>query len=180
MNMSSYNILIAGFGGQGILFAGKVLATAGLLADRHLSWLPSYGPEMRGGTANCSVCISDQPIGSPLVTAPDILMVMNIPSYDKFIDAVVPGGTVVIDSTLVDKKTDREDISAHYIPATMLAKEHDLSGLANIILLGKLMRETGFLPVDQVKEALISSVPARKEHLKALNEQAFLLGFDYD
>ena len=90
--MANHNMVMAGFGGQGILFSGKVVAYAGLIDEKEVSWLPSYGPEMRGGTANCSVCISDEPIASPLVTSPDILMVMNTPSYEKFIDTVVPGG----------------------------------------------------------------------------------------
>ena len=97
----TYTTLLAGFGGQGILFTGKVMAYAGLVEGREVSWLPSYGPEMRGGTANCSVTISDEPIGSPLIINPNIFVAMNLPSYDKFIDKVMPGGTVVIDSTLV-------------------------------------------------------------------------------
>jgi len=96
------NMLLAGFGGQGVLFAGKIIAYAGLMEDRQVSWLPSYGPEMRGGTANCSVCLSDQPIGSPLVLNPELLIVMNLPSYDKFIGTVTPGGIAVIDSALSD------------------------------------------------------------------------------
>ena len=101
--MALKNFILAGFGGQGILFSGKVVAYTGLMDGKEVSWLPSYGPEMRGGTANCSVCISDEPIGSPLVLTPDILMAMNLQSYDKFIDTVAPGGFAAIDSTLVDK-----------------------------------------------------------------------------
>ena len=102
--MALKNFLLAGFGGQGILFSGKVIAYSGLMDGKEVSWLPSYGPEMRGGTANCSVCISDEPIGSPLVLSPDVLMAMNLQSFDKFINTVVPGGIAVIDSTLVDKR----------------------------------------------------------------------------
>ena len=119
--MALKNFLLAGFGGQGILFSGKVIAYSGLMDGKEVSWLPSYGPEMRGGTANCSVCISDDPIGSPLVLSPDVLMAMNLQSFDKFINAVVSGGTAVIDSTLVDKKTERTDITSIYVPATALA-----------------------------------------------------------
>ena len=115
------NILLAGFGGQGILFAGKVIAYAGLMDSKEISWLPSYGPEMRGGTANCSVCISDEAIGSPLVTNPDIFVAMNLPSFDKFINDVQPGGIVLIDSSLIDKKVERTDVTAFYVPATKLA-----------------------------------------------------------
>ena len=98
-------LLLAGFGGQGILFAGKFLAYAGLLEGRQLSWLPSYGPEMRGGTANCSVILSDEPVGSPIVSNPDILVAMNLPSLDKYEDAVVPGGMIFVDSTLIKRYT---------------------------------------------------------------------------
>ena len=97
-------ILIAGFGGQGVLFTGKFLAYKGLLEGREVSWLPSYGPEMRGGTANCSVILSDDPVGSPIVSNPDSLIVMNLPSYDKYEQSVVPGGKVFVDSTLIDRK----------------------------------------------------------------------------
>ncbi|MBR0523249.1 MAG: 2-oxoacid:acceptor oxidoreductase family protein, partial [Firmicutes bacterium] len=104
------NILIAGFGGQGILFAGKVLAYKGLLEDKQLSWLPSYGPEMRGGTANCNIIISDEPVGSPIVFEPDILVVMNRPSLDKYEKEVVPGGMILVDSAMVDRKVERTDV----------------------------------------------------------------------
>ena len=136
--MRDMNAILAGFGGQGILFMGKVIAYAGLYDDKQVSWLPSYGPEMRGGTANCSVCISDEQICSPLVNTPNALIVMNLPSFDKFIDKVVPGGTVIVDSALIEKKTDRTDIDVHYVPATAMAEENGLKGLANIILMGKL------------------------------------------
>jgi 2-oxoglutarate ferredoxin oxidoreductase subunit gamma len=174
--MADYNILLAGFGGQGILFSGKVIAYAGLTEGKEVSWLPSYGPEMRGGTANCSVCLSDKPIGSPLVLTPDVLVAMNLPSYDKFIDTVVPGGTAIVDSTLIDKRTERTDISAHYIPATALAEENGLKGLANIIIIGKLLKETGFASLDAVKAAIKKSVPARKQHLVESNIKAIELG----
>ena len=102
--MKDLNIVFAGFGGQGILFAGKVVAYAGLIEGRELSWLPSYGPEMRGGTANCSICLSDEPIGSPLVTNPNVLIAMNRPSLDKFVNEVEPGGTILLDSSLIDER----------------------------------------------------------------------------
>lgn len=177
--MALQNILLAGFGGQGILFAGKVAAYSGLMDGKEVSWLPSYGPEMRGGTANCSVCISDEPIGSPLVLAPGALMAMNIQSYDKFIDAVVPGGIAVIDSTLVDKKSDRTDISCIYVPATALANERELSGLANIILLGTLLRHSGFASEAAVEQAIAKCVPPKKQHLLEPNMRAIRLGMEY-
>lgn len=174
--MATTNILLAGFGGQGILFAGKVLAYAGLMEDRQVSWLPSYGPEMRGGTANCSVCISDEPIGSPLVHSPDILIAMNTPSYDKFIDAVVPGGAVIIDSTLVDRKCTRDDIDVYYVPSTHLANENDLHGLANIILLGKLSAVRNVLDDASIDHAIDKCVPPKKVHLVEANKRAIALG----
>src|SRR5512136_1934654 len=112
------NVLLAGFGGQGVLFAGKLIAEAGLIEGREVSWLPSYGPEMRGGTANCSVCLSDEPIGSPLVLEPDVLIAMNQPSVDKFIGEVVPGGIVIVDTTMVATVPEREDVTIFKLPAT--------------------------------------------------------------
>ena len=149
-------IIIAGFGGQGVLFTGKFMAYAGLYQGFEVSWLPSYGPEMRGGTANCSACISDEPIGSPLVLSPDVLMAMNLQSFDKFINTVVPGGIAVIDSTLVDKKTERTDITPIYVPATALASENDLQGLANIILIGTIFKYTQFADFEAVKKQSIN------------------------
>ncbi len=171
--------LFAGFGGQGILFSGKVMAYAGLLESREVSWMPSYGPEMRGGTANCSVCISDEPIGSPLVTDPDLFVVMNIPSYLKYIDSVRPGGMVFIDSFLIDRKTERKDIRAFYVPATKLASENHLDGLANMIMLGKVLKETGFAAYDSVVAGLRKSVPARRANLVDANIKAIGIGLHY-
>lgn len=174
--MASYNMVMAGFGGQGVLFSGKVIAYAGLIEDQHVSWLPSYGPEMRGGTANCSICISDEPIGSPLVVAPQVLIAMNEPSYDKFIASVEPGGTVIIDSTLIAKKCERTDVNAYYVPATELADAKGLSGLANIILVGKLLKETGFCQYTSACKAIEKCVSARKQHLQVKNIEAIDLG----
>lgn len=171
-------ILLAGFGGQGVLFAGKILAYCGLMDSKELSWLPSYGPEMRGGTANCSVCISDQPIGSPLVLAPDILVAMNQPSYDKFIDAVKPGGKAFIDSTLIDTVCDRKDIECFYIPSSQLAEDNGLKGGSNIILLGNLIKETELFSLDTMKKAIEKVVPPSKAHLIANNFKAIEIGMN--
>lgn len=172
------SILLAGFGGQGILFTGKVIAYAGLVDEHEVSWLPSYGPEMRGGTANCSVTISDEPIGSPLIINPSALVAMNLPSLDKFIDNVLPGGIAVIDSTLITKKIERTDIKAFYVPATGLADEKELRGLANMIILGKLLKETKFAKYDSVIAGLRKSVPPRKAHLIDSNIKAISLGME--
>ncbi|MBQ4312603.1 MAG: 2-oxoacid:acceptor oxidoreductase family protein [Clostridia bacterium] len=177
--MSDYNFLLAGFGGQGILFAGKVIAYSGLIDEKQVSWLPSYGPEMRGGTANCSVCLSEQTIGSPLVTEPSGFVAMNLPSYDKFIGAVAPGGVVIVESSLIEKKTDRTDVKAFYVPATQLAEENGLKGLANIILIGKLWKETQFCTRDALYAAVKKSVPAKKAHLLDSNIKALEIGINF-
>ncbi len=174
------SILLAGFGGQGILFMGKVIAYAGLVEGREVSWLPSYGPEMRGGTANCSVSISDEPIGSPLIINPSSLVAMNYPSLEKFIGDVKPGGAVVIDSTLITAKVERTDVNAVYVPATKLADEKDLHGLANMIILGSLLHETGFAAYDSVVAGLRKSIPAKKAQLFDSNLKAIQLGMEYN
>lgn len=181
--MKNLNMIFAGFGGQGVLFAGKVAAYAGLIAGKEISWLPSYGPEMRGGTANCSVCVSEEPIGSPLVTAPNVLVAMNLPSLEKFIGAVEPGGTVLIDSTLIEKKVERTDISVFYLPASQLAEEKGLKGLSNMILVGKLFQEVcasggeySYCTPEVLDQAIQKCVPARKAEMLGLNRQAVALG----
>ena len=181
--MKDLNIVFAGFGGQGVLFAGKVAAYAGLLQGKEISWLPSYGPEMRGGTANCSVCISDEPIGSPLVTAPNVLVAMNLPSLDKFIDTVEPGGVVLVDSSLIDKKVERTDVTVHYLPSSSMAEEKGLQGLSNMILIGKLFHEVccgesehAFCTRETLDAAIQKCVPAKKAAMLELNRQAVELG----
>ena len=170
--------LLAGFGGQGILFAGKLLAYVGLYAGKEVSWLPSYGPEMRGGTCNCSVTVSDDPIGSPLILEPSELMVMNTPSFDKFIGTVKAGGMAFIDSTLVDGKTDRTDIKCFWIPATGLANENGLKGMANIILTGKILKETGLDDMAVIEKALQKVIPPKKANLLDANLKALQLGMN--
>lgn len=173
-------IQLAGFGGQGILFAGKVLAYCGMLADREVSWLPSYGPEMRGGTCNCSVTLSDDPIGSPTVYNPDILIVMNEPSFLKFIDNVKPGGCAFVDTTLVDSKSARTDISIYEIPATALAEQNELKGGANIILIGMLLKKTGIITLENIEAAVRKIVPPAKAQLIENNMKAIRIGYDYE
>ena len=177
--MKSVNMLIAGFGGQGVLFSGKVAAYAGLLEGREVSWLPSYGPEMRGGTASCSICIADEDIGSPQVNNPEILIAMNLPSYHKYINECVAGGVAIIDSSLISETTERTDIKVFSIPSTQLAEDNGLKGLSNIILLGKALKETGFADYESVKNAIQKSVPAKKAHMLENNLKALELGFGY-
>ncbi|MBQ1525130.1 MAG: 2-oxoacid:acceptor oxidoreductase family protein [Firmicutes bacterium] len=173
------NILIAGFGGQGILFAGKVLAYKGLLEDKQLSWLPSYGPEMRGGTANCNIIISDEPVGSPIVFEPDILVVMNRPSLDKYEKEVVPGGMILVDSAMVDRRVERTDVRAVYIPATTLASQLGTPGLANMVLVGKLMKECPELAGGSIEEVLHKVISARHADLFESNLNAVKKGMEY-
>ena len=175
----THQILIAGFGGQGVLFAGKFLAYKGMVEDKNISWLPSYGPEMRGGTANCSVVLSDMPVGSPIITTPDVLVAMNLPSLQKFVDTVAPGGKIFIDSTLIDAKVERTDVEAFYIPATQMAKDAGFSTLANMILMGKVIKETGAVRFDNNLETLKSFIPAKKEKLIDINCQALQAGYDF-
>ena len=170
------NILLAGFGGQGILFAGKVMAYAGMMEGKEISWLPSYGPEMRGGTANCSVCISDEKIGSPLVTNPDILIAMNLPSLEKFENDVVPGGTIIVDSSIIHKKVERDDVKTIYLDASSMAEENGLKGAANMVILGRMFAETSFCSYENLERGLRKSVPARKAYLVDSNLKAIGLG----
>lgn len=177
--MAAAQIVFAGFGGQGILFSGKFLAYNGLITEKQVSWLPSYGPEMRGGTANCSVIISDTPVGSPIVTNPDMLIVMNNPSLDKYEDAVVPGGKIFVDSSLIERKVKRTDVDVFYVPATALAAEKGLDTLANMILVGKLIKESGIVDFTYVDAVLDKIVSAKHLDLKQYNHQALQLGYDY-
>ncbi len=172
-------ILLAGFGGQGILFAGKQLVAMGMEVGKQVSWLPSYGPEMRGGTCNCSVNIEDEPIGSPLVTSPDMLIVFNKPSYDKFISKVLPGGIAFVDSSMVDNQCGRKDITEVRIPATELASENKLGNLANVIMLGRILKVTKLFDYDEFKAHLIASSPKSKPQLAELNAKALEIGYNY-
>ena len=177
--MKTTQILIAGFGGQGVLFAGKFLAYKGLMEDLQLSWLPSYGPEMRGGTANCSVVLSDTPVGSPIITTPDVLVAMNLPSLQKFVDSVVPGGQVYVDSTLIDVKVTRTDVEVFYIPATQMANEAGIGTLANMILTGYLLENHPELSFDGVENVVAAMVPPKKAGMVELNMKALNLGRNY-
>ena len=177
--MKTTQILFAGFGGQGVLFAGKFLAYKGLVQDMQVSWLPSYGPEMRGGTANCSVILSDTPVGSPIITNPDVLVAMNLPSLQKFVNDVVPGGIIILDSTLISAKVDREDVKVFYVPATQMAKDAGYPTLANMILTGKVLKESGAAAWEGNRETLEAFIPAKKAGLIDVNCQALQSGYDF-
>ena len=172
-------ILIAGFGGQGILFSGKFLAYKGLTEELQVSWLPSYGPEMRGGTANCNVILSDTPVGSPIITTPDVLIAMNLPSLQKYVGTVAKGGQIYVDSSLIDVKVERDDVEVFYIPATQMAKDEGIGSLANMIIIGHLLENHPELSFDGAQEVVESLVPAKKAALKELNMKALTLGKSY-
>ena len=171
-------ILLAGFGGQGILFAGKFLAYKGLTDGKNVSWLPSYGPEMRGGTASCSVILSDDPVGSPIISHPDILVAMNLPSLDKYEPTVVPGGMIFLDSSLIERKVARDDVKVFYIPATKLSSDNGMPNLANMIIMGKLLSETFGFDEDSLTATLKKVISARHSDLLNTNLAAMKLGRD--
>ena len=177
--MKTTQILFAGFGGQGILFSGKFLAYKGLLEDKQVSWLPSYGPEMRGGTANCSVILSEMPVGSPIITTPDVLVAMNLPSLQKYVDTVAPGGQIYVESSLIDMKVERTDVQVFYIPATQMAKEAGMSSMANMIVMGALLENHPELSFEGTEAVVEKLVPPQKAALKELNMKALLMGKNY-
>ena len=175
----TYETIMAGFGGQGLLFSGKVLAHAALIEGRELSWLPSYGPEMRGGTASCSVIVSDGQVGSPIVSNPDVLVAMNLPSLDRFEGSVVPGGTIFYDSSLIERKVARKDVNAVGVPATRLASENGFPTLANMILLGKILADRGEFTEEGIRGALGKVISARHADMLEVNLRAMQLGANY-
>ena len=177
--MKTTQILIAGFGGQGILFSGKFLAYKGLTEDLQVSWLPSYGPEMRGGTANCNVILSELPVGSPIITAPDVLVAMNLPSLQKYVNNVVSGGQIYVDSSLIDVEVERDDVEVFYIPATQMAKDEGIGTLANMIIVGHLLENHPELSFEGTDAVVDSLVPPKKAALKELNMKALNLGKNY-
>ncbi|WP_291561139.1 MULTISPECIES: 2-oxoacid:acceptor oxidoreductase family protein [unclassified Clostridium] len=174
--MASQEIIFAGFGGQGILSMGKFLAYAGMDANKNVSWLPSYGPEMRGGTANCSVIVTDEQVGSPIVTKPTSVVVMNRPSLDKFEKTLVKGGLLIIDSNLVDRDIERTDIEVIKIPAQDEATKVGSSQIANMVLLGALVAKTQIVSMDELLEALRGH---GKEKFFEINKKALEIGASY-
>ncbi len=173
-------ILISGFGGQGVLFAGKFIAYKGLTEGKNVSWLPSYGPEMRGGTASCSVILSDMPVGSPIVSEPDVLFAMNLPSFEKYVNTVKPGGCIIVDSSLIDKKVERDDVKAYYIPATKIAKDIDAPTLANMIMVGKMIKETNAISYEDLKVGLSKVISIKHADMMDVNLNAIETGYKYE
>ena len=171
--------LFSGFGGQGILFSGKFVAYKGLTDDKQVSWLPSYGPEMRGGTASCGVIVSDEQVGSPIVSKPDVLVAMNLPSLDRYESAVAPGGMIFADSTLIERKVERDDVKVFYIPATALASENGFPTLANMIIVGKVLKETGNYDDASIEATLKKVISAKRADMLEINKKAMALGAEY-
>jgi 2-oxoglutarate ferredoxin oxidoreductase subunit gamma len=172
----TYEIILSGFGGQGILFLGKMIALAGMIDGKEVSWIPSYGPEMRGGTANCSVVVSNRRIGTPVVTHPNVLVAMNRPSLEKFESTMQPGGHLLINKTLIEIPHTRQDIDVTYLEITGLAGELGNPRLANIVALGGLIGRVGLVSRDAVIEALKKELSGKKAALLDLNLKALDAG----
>ena len=172
-------IVIAGFGGQGVLFAGQVLAYAAMDSGLTVTWIPSYGPEMRGGTANCTVIISDEEIGSPIVRYPKAVIALNLPSLEKYEKMVKPGGVLIANSSLMDRGVSRTDISSVEIPANEIAEEIGNKRLMNMVTLGALLARLPVLPVAALEQALDDHLPARHKKLLPANYEALRRGAEF-
>lgn len=169
-------IIISGFGGQGTLFAGQLLAHAVMGKGLHVTWIPSYGPEMRGGKARCTVIVSDAEIGAPLVKRPSAAIVLNLPSFEAFEPAVRTDGVLVVNTSLIPLRSERADIRAIHLPATDLAEELGNTRLANVICLGALVGAMGIVRLDDIEKALEKNLPERHRKLLAMNYQALRRG----
>ncbi len=172
------SVIIAGFGGQGILFAGQVLAYAGLVDGREVVWMPSYGPEMRGGTANCTVVVSSDRVRSPLVANPLGVIAMNRPSFDRFESAVRPGGVLIVNSSLIDAQSTRTDIRVYGVPANHIAEELGSAKVANLVALGSYVGATQAVSTESILRGIAKVVPEERAALRELNVQAFRRGLE--
>lgn len=172
-------VSISGFGGQGILFAGQLLAYAAMDKGMNVTWYPSYGPEMRGGTANCMVILSDEEIGASLVRQPFAALVFNLPSLDKFEPLIKPGGLLIVDDSLVEKKATRSDIQVIYVPATRLAEELGNRRMANMVMLGALLGNMPTLSLEDLEKALNEHLPEKHRKLLPANVKAIETGAQY-
>jgi 2-oxoglutarate ferredoxin oxidoreductase subunit gamma len=171
------SIIIAGFGGQGVLFAGQLLAYAGMDTGHHVTWIPSYGPEMRGGTANCTVIIADGPIGAPIVSRPDIVVALNLPSFEKYEPVIKPGGLFVVNSAIVTERATRKDIETVYVPANTIAEAAGSVKMLNMAALGALLARRPVLDRGAVSQALRDHLPERKRGLLEANLEVFERGY---
>lgn len=171
-----YSIVFSGFGGQGALFAGQVLAYACMDADKAVTWIPSYGPEMRGGTAHCVVVVGDEEIGAPLVRHPDAVVALNLPSVDKYESLIKPGGLLIYNSSLVSRPVTRTDITVVPVPANEIASELENVKQANMVMLGALLQANGMLPLEVVDRTLEAHLPERNRRFLASNKEALRRG----
>jgi 2-oxoglutarate ferredoxin oxidoreductase subunit gamma len=171
-------IIIAGFGGQGVLFGGQVLTYAAMDAGKEVTWIPSYGPEMRGGTANCTVVIADEEIGSPLVKNPPLAIALNLPSFDKYEGLVQKGGTLVVNKSMVDRGAKRDDIRVIFVPCNEIAEQIGDKKLMNMVAVGALLTALPELTLKDIEKALESHLPARHKHLLPKNSEALKRGFE--
>ena len=172
-------IVVSGFGGQGALFAGQLLTYTGMDEGWHVTWIPSYGPEMRGGTAHCIVILSDVEIGSPVIREPSICLVMNPPSMDKYEPLVKPGGLLVANTTLIRTRSERTDIDVVYIPANELAAELGNEKMANVVLLGAMLGKREILPIESVKRTMDLHIPQRRKQIIEPNKRALDRGVQF-
>ncbi|WP_066499283.1 2-oxoacid:acceptor oxidoreductase family protein [Abyssisolibacter fermentans] len=173
-------VIIAGFGGQGVMSMGQLLTYAGMIENKNVSWLPSYGPEMRGGTANCNVMVSDNLIGSPIITNDATTgIVMNLPSLIKFESDVIPGGKLLINSSLIDKKAERDDLDVYYVPANEIANELGNIKVANMVMLGAYLELTKAVETESVIEAFKKVFGEKKAKFIPLNREALAKGAAY-
>jgi len=172
-------VIISGFGGQGALFAGQLLTYAGMDQGYEVTWIPSYGPEMRGGTANCTVILSDDPIGSPIIRNPTAVIAMNPPSMEKYEPLVKAGGVLIANSTLIQTPSERDDITVVYVPANDLAAELGNVKMANVVLLGALLAAKPILPVEALKRAMEDHIPEHRKNIIEPNKQALERGVEY-
>lgn len=172
-------IIIAGFGGQGVLFAGQLLAYAGMDAGMNVTWIPSYGPEMRGGTANCTVIIADEEIGSPTVRNPKAALVLNLPSFDKYEPLVVPDGVLIANASLINRDFQRTDLKAVMIPANEIAESIGDKRLTNMVMLGAMIGKLPVLPIEALEKALEDHLPERHKRLLSLNFKALRKGVEF-
>lgn len=175
--MATQRIVLAGFGGQGVMSAGQLLTYAGMIEEKQVSWLPSYGPEMRGGAANCAVIVSDEPVGSPIITNDATgAIIMNKPSLDKFENALVAGGVMIVNSSLVERKTTREDVKAYYVNANEIANELGNDKVVNMVMLGAFLEATKAVETESVLDAFKKVYGPKREHLVPLNKEALERG----
>lgn len=172
-------VFLAGFGGQGVMFAGQVLSYAAMDSGKEVTWIPSYGPEMRGGTANCTVVIADDEIGSPLVQFPPAVIAMNLPSLDKYEPAVKPGGVLVVNSSMVDREVGRKDITWVSLPCNEIAEQAGDKRMANVVATGALLELLPVLTLEDVEAALKKHMPGRHQHLLPKNIAALQQGAAY-